>query len=102
MAPLAPHIALIEADRLEHLHERRIDVLSVKLVLPAALPLQPGQKIIVHAMIVPAYCRNWVASGKFGFTIHQWVEDPPGEQARAASDTPPALVSTKAHTKWSS
>jgi len=47
-----PHILLVEPDRAQHFHERRIDIAFVQFVLTALLGVQPREKTLIHTPIV--------------------------------------------------
>ncbi len=48
VAPFAADVALIEADRSQHLHKRRVDVVIVQFVLPPRVLLQPSMEIRIN------------------------------------------------------
>jgi hypothetical protein len=48
VAAFAADVGFIEADRLEHLDERGVDMVGVQVVLPPTVLLQPLEKIVVH------------------------------------------------------
>ena len=46
--PFAADVALVEADRAQHLDERRVNVIRVQVVLAALVLIEPAEKIGVH------------------------------------------------------